>query len=88
MCYCADKKKRETLIIETSQEDINSLLLAESNHYKKDAQFIQDAYYKVKQETHIHHPLWSNIQVRRVKKDVSLLVSHSKFLLIVYHFMY
>jgi hypothetical protein len=50
--------------LETSQEDVNSLLLAESNLYKKDAQFIQDAYYKVKQEMHINHPLWSNIQVR------------------------
>ncbi|KAL0137355.1 hypothetical protein V8B55DRAFT_1389618 [Mucor lusitanicus] len=37
-------------------------LIESQSCYKKDAQFIQDAYYKVKQETHIHHPLWPSIQ--------------------------
>ncbi|KAG2231938.1 hypothetical protein INT48_005653, partial [Thamnidium elegans] len=49
-------------IKEEINDDNNALLLVESNHYKKDAQFIQDAYYKVKQETHMAHPLWSDIQ--------------------------
>ncbi|KAI9366678.1 hypothetical protein BD770DRAFT_376754, partial [Pilaira anomala] len=49
-------------IKEEINEDNNSLLLVESSLYKKDAQFIQDAYFNVKQETHVVHPLWSNIQ--------------------------
>lgn len=38
-------------------------LIESQSCYKKDAQFIQDAYYKVKQETQVHHPLWPSIQV-------------------------
>ncbi|KAL7311483.1 hypothetical protein PS15m_009241 [Mucor circinelloides] len=37
-------------------------LIESQSCYKKDAQFIQDAYYKVKQETQVHHPLWPSIQ--------------------------
>lgn len=43
---------------------MNALLVSDSTQYKQDAQFIQDAYNKVKQETHINHPLWANIRVR------------------------
>lgn len=53
-----------TIFLSEENKDINALLLVESNLYKKDAAFIQDAYYQVKQETHINHPLWSNIQVK------------------------
>ncbi|KAI9276565.1 hypothetical protein BY458DRAFT_505365 [Sporodiniella umbellata] len=33
-----------------------------NHHYKKDAQFIQEAYQQVKQETSSQHPLWSHLQ--------------------------
>ncbi|CAO3610217.1 unnamed protein product [Mucor hiemalis] len=51
-------------IEEDENVDVNALLVSDSTQYKQDAQFIQDAYNKVKQETHINHPLWANIRVR------------------------
>ncbi|KAI8641102.1 hypothetical protein BD408DRAFT_444562 [Parasitella parasitica] len=37
-------------------------LIESQSCYKRDAQFIQDAYNKVKQETQMNHPLWVSIQ--------------------------
>lgn len=66
IAFLRDQLKRNNIQEEqppTTQDELDHLIASQSN-YKKDAQFIQDAYYKVKQETQIHHPLWSNIQVK------------------------
>jgi hypothetical protein len=67
IAFLRDQLKRHNIPEEqppTNQEELDHLIASQSN-YKKDAQFIQDAYFKVKQETQIHHPLWSNLQVRK-----------------------
>lgn len=59
-------------IEEDENTNVNALLVSESTQYKQDAQFIQDAYNKVKQETHINHPLWANIRntTLSIKREV------------------
>lgn len=61
-CHCHTHRLTPLNYIDENT-NVNALLVSESTQYKQDAQFIQDAYNKVKQETHINHPLWANIRV-------------------------
>ncbi|KAK4521104.1 uncharacterized protein ATC70_013048 [Mucor velutinosus] len=63
IAFLKDQLAKNNISIEQEPDGmILDKLIESQSCYRKDAQFIQDAYYKIKQETHIHHPLWPSIQ--------------------------
>ncbi|KAG1401571.1 hypothetical protein G6F60_006292 [Rhizopus arrhizus] len=61
---CTINSLRRQLQENNIKEEMREDDMISVNHiYKKDSQFIQDAYYQIKQEiSNQQHPLWSNIQ--------------------------